>query len=87
MHLTNNPTGEVGIVKATNQYKLHIWQLISFLETIKFCEQTRRQDKWKSHLQIRYVKCLKILYTNVSDEMAYANSAHPDHPTPEGAVW
>ena len=27
------------------------------------------------------------MYTKVSDEMAYANSADPDQTVPEGAVW
>ena len=32
-------------------------------------------------------KCPKILYTRISDKMAYANSADPDQTAPEGAVW
>ena len=31
-----------------------------------------------------YGKCPKISYTNVSDKMAYANSANPDQSAPEG---
>ena len=31
-------------------------------------------------------KCPKILTTNVSDKMAYANSADPDQTAPAGAV-
>ena len=31
-------------------------------------------------------KCPKISYTEVSDKMAYANSADPDQTAPEGAV-
>ena len=34
-----------------------------------------------------YSKCPKILYTKVSDKMAYANSLDPDQTAPEGAVW
>ena len=34
----------------------------------------------------KYSKCPKILYTKVSDKMAYANSADPDQTAPEGAV-
>ena len=32
-----------------------------------------------------YCKCLKILYTKISDKMAYAKNADPDQI--EGAVW
>ena len=32
-------------------------------------------------------KCPKILYTIVSDKMAYTNSADPDQIGPEGTVW
>ena len=31
--------------------------------------------------------CQQILYTKVSDKIAYANSADPDQTAPEGAVW
>ena len=34
-----------------------------------------------------YGKCPKILYTKVSDKMAYANSLDPEQTAPEGAVW
>ena len=34
-----------------------------------------------------YGKCPKISFTNLSDKMAYANSADPDQTTPKGAVW
>ena len=34
-----------------------------------------------------YSKCPKVLYTKVSDKMAYANSADPDQSASEGAVW
>ena len=33
-----------------------------------------------------YGKCPKILYTKVTDKMAYANSIDPDQTAPEGAV-
>ena len=33
-----------------------------------------------------YGESPKILNTNVSDKMPYANSADPDHTAPEGAV-
>ena len=33
-----------------------------------------------------YGKCPKILYTKVSDKIAYANSVDPDQTAPEGAV-
>ena len=35
---------------------------------------------------VGYGKCPKILYSKVSDKMAYANSADPDQTAPEGAV-
>ena len=34
-----------------------------------------------------YLECPKILYTKVSDKMTYANSADPDQPVPQGAVF
>ena len=34
-----------------------------------------------------YSKCPKILYTKVSDKIAYANNANPDQTAPSGAVW
>ena len=34
-----------------------------------------------------YNKCNKISYTNISDEMAYANSVNLDQTAPEEAVW
>ena len=34
-----------------------------------------------------FAKCPKILYTKVSEKLAYANSANPDQTAPEGAVW
>ena len=34
-----------------------------------------------------YGKCPKILYTKVSDKMAYTDSADPDQTAPEGADW
>ena len=37
-------------------------------------------------IQIASSKCPKILYTKVSDEMAYANSTDLDQTAPEGAV-
>ena len=33
-----------------------------------------------------YSKCPKISYTKVSDKIAYANSADPDHTAPVKAV-
>ena len=33
---------------------------------------------------VLYSKCLKILYTNVSDKMVYANSADPDQTADQG---
>ena len=40
-----------------------------------------------SPLILSYGKCPKILYTKMSDKMAYANSADPDQTAPKGAVW
>ena len=37
-------------------------------------------------LCIYYRKCPKIMYTEVSDKMAYTNSADPDQTAPLGAV-
>ena len=34
----------------------------------------------------RYSKCPKVLYTKVSDKMAYANHIDPDQTAPSGAV-
>ena len=39
----------------------------------------------RHHNYLPYSKCLKILYTNMADKMAYANSTDPDQT--EGAVW
>ena len=33
-----------------------------------------------------YGKCSKVLYTKVSNKMAFANNADPDQTAPEGAV-
>ena len=35
----------------------------------------------------KHGKCPDILYTKVSNKMAYANSAHPGQTAPKGAVW
>ena len=44
------------------------------------------KQQWK-FLSLQYGKCPKILYTKVSDKMAYVNSADPDQTAPMGAVW
>ena len=35
----------------------------------------------------QYDKCPKIMYTKVTDKLAYANSADLDQSAPKGAVW
>ena len=39
-----------------------------------------------SHV-IKFGKCPKLLYTKVSDKMAYANSVDPNQTAPSEAVW
>ena len=34
-----------------------------------------------------YDKCPKILYSKMSDKLAFANSADPDQTAPKGAAW
>ena len=40
----------------------------------------------KKNKQEKYGKIPKILYTKVSDKMAYANTVDPDQTAPAGAV-
>ena len=44
---------------------------------------------WENYPRIitKYSKCSKILYTKVSDKMAYPDCADPEQTAPDGAVW
>ena len=37
------------------------------------------------HISIHYSKCPKISYTDISEQMVYANNADPDQTAPDGA--
>ena len=46
-----------------------------------------QENKIKKSSSLKYGKYPKILYTKVSDKVAYASRADPDQTVTEGAVW
>ena len=60
--------------------------MLLFSQGHLFCAENKDNVCICYHIYLKFGKCPKILYTKVSDKMAYANCADLDQTAPSGAV-